>query len=96
VYDNGLDNFVHTGSPTLASNLVGVNPMFVSPGTDDYSLAAGSPAIDAGDRDLPSMSPYDAAHGPRLDGNDTDAGAYERGAIFADGFNVGPGGYCDP
>jgi CSLREA domain-containing protein len=96
LWNNGTD-LAQSGGPTIdPSNLIGVNPMFVAPIADDYSLAAGSPAIDFGDRTLASMSPYDAAHGPRVDGNDTDAGAYERGAIFADGFNAGPGGYCTP
>jgi hypothetical protein len=96
LWNNVLD-LAQSGSPTIdPSNLVGVNPLFVAPIADDYSLSAGSPAIDFGDRTLVSMSRYDAAHAARVDGLDTDAGAYERGGLFADGFNVGPGGYCTP
>lgn len=36
------------GTPQDASNKLGVNPLFVSPGTGDFSLQVGSPAIGYG------------------------------------------------
>jgi hypothetical protein len=83
--------------PTVdPSNLIGTDPLFAAPIADDYSLAPGSPAVDFGDQTLASMSRLDAAHAPRVDGADTDAGAYERGGIFGDGFEGGVVGACQP
>jgi CSLREA domain-containing protein len=98
LWNNGTDLSI-AGFPAPIidpSNLIGVNPLFVAPIADDYSLAAGSPAVDFGDKTLASMSRLDAAHAPRVDGADTDAGAYERGAIFGDGFEAGIVGTCQP
>ncbi len=70
-----------------ASNLGGgTNPEFVNAAAGDYRLAANSPAIDFGDATLDSVGPYDAAHAPRVAGGDTDAGAFEFGSLFGDGF----------
>jgi hypothetical protein len=41
---------------------------------------------------LGSVGPYDLAHAPRVVGVDTDAGAYERGGLFSDGFESEDGG----
>jgi len=47
-------------------SMIGGNPMFVSPGTGNFSLQSGSPAINAGDPSLPNDS----------DGTRTDQGCY--------------------
>jgi CSLREA domain-containing protein len=76
-----------------ASNLDdGTNPQFVNAAAGNYRLAAGSPAIDFGNAALASVGPYDLAHAPRVVGLDTDAGAFEFGALFADGFESGDRG----
>jgi len=98
LWSNGMD-LSQAGFPGPLidpSNLIGVNPLFVAPIVDDYSLSAASPAVDFGDQTLASMSRLDAAHAPRVDGTGTDAGAYERGSIFGDGFEAGAIGSCPP
>jgi CSLREA domain-containing protein len=75
------------------SNLAdGTNPQFVDAAAGDYRLGAGSPAIDFGDAELASVAPFDLAHAPRVAGLETDAGAYEFDALFADGFESGDRG----
>ncbi|MFN7941502.1 MAG: hypothetical protein U0X73_07865 [Thermoanaerobaculia bacterium] len=78
-----------TAPQVALENLVGVDPLFVDPGGGDYRLAAGSPAVDAGEAVFASVGPFDLAHGPRRLGGEIDLGALERGGIFADGFEVG-------
>ena len=82
-----------TGAASIdPSSLIGVDPAFVAPLAGDYAIGASSPAIDYGDATLGSAGPYDLAHAPRVVGPDTDAGAYERGGLFADGFESGDRG----
>lgn len=86
VFGNGT-NVVTSGAPTVdPSSLVGTDPMFENSAGDNYRLAAGSPAIDFGDQTLASVGFFDLDHAPRVAGLDTDAGAYERDALFADDF----------
>jgi len=68
------------------TNLVDVDPLFTDAVGGDYSLAAGSPAIDAGDASVAPAPSFDLAHAPRVAGLDADAGAFERGGLFADDF----------
>lgn len=92
LWGNGAD-LVQSGGPTIdPSCLVGVDPLFVDAGADDYRLSALSPAVDFGDRTLASTGPLDAAHAPRVAGLDTDAGAFERDALFADDFESADAG----
>ena len=81
------------GFPTVdpANNLIGVNPQFEAPALGGFRLTALSPAIDLGD---PAWSGgrYDVAHAPRSAALAPDAGAYERGGLFADGFESGDSG----
>jgi CSLREA domain-containing protein len=89
VYGNGT-NLGTIGLPTIfPSNLIGIDPLFTDAAGGDYTLAAGSPALDAGDTSFSGIGPYDLGHGARLVGLETDLGAYERGALFNDGFESG-------
>ncbi|MFN7941451.1 MAG: hypothetical protein U0X73_07610 [Thermoanaerobaculia bacterium] len=90
-FDNaGGDTSFSGGGLTLQSNLFAVDPVFVDPAAGDYSLAAGSPAHDAGTATPEGgLSPYDFAHAPRVAGPLPDQGALERDAIFGDGFESG-------
>ena len=72
--------------------MTGVDPLFVNAAGGDYTLGPGSPAVDFGNRLLSSVGPYDLAHAARSLGPQTDAGAFERGGLFADGFEVGDAG----
>lgn len=48
-YGNASTNYSNSGSGTTASNnLLGTDPQFVSVGTNNFRLQAGSPAINAG------------------------------------------------
>lgn len=89
VFGNGTD--IQTfGTPAIfPANLVGTDPLFTNAAGGDYTLAAGSPAEDAGDTAFSGLGPYDHGHGARLVGVETDLGAYERGALFDDGFESG-------
>lgn len=83
-------DLAQSGGPTIdPSNLIGVDPLFENAAGDDYRLSALSPAIDAGDQTLSSTGALDLDHAPRVAGLDTDAGGYERGALFGDGFESG-------
>lgn len=78
---------VQSGAVTIdPSNLIGVDPAFLDSVGGDYRLGATSPAIDFGTAALSSVGPYDLAHAPRVAGPETDAGAFEFAALFADGF----------
>jgi hypothetical protein len=92
VWANGTE-IVQEGFPTVdpANNLIGVNPQFEAPALGGFRLTALSPAIDLGD---PAWSGgrYDVAHAPRSAALAPDAGAYERGGLFADGFESGDSG----
>ncbi len=88
-WDNDGDLVDTVPSALDPSTMTGVDPLFVSPGTGDYRLGPGSPAADFGNRLLPSVGPFDLAHAPRVVGPQTDAGAFERGGLFADDFESG-------
>ncbi len=58
VTENVAGNLVGVSSSSVQSSLIGVNAGFVAPDSGDYSLGAGSPAIDAGSNavsDLPFL-----------------------------------------
>lgn len=62
------------------------NPQFVDPDAGDYRLGPNSPAADAGNRSLPSVDRFDVNHAARIIGSQPDFGAFERGGVYADGF----------
>lgn len=88
-WDNDGDVVDTVPSALDPSTMTGVDPLFVSPGTGDYRLGSGSPAAELGNRLLASVGPFDLAHAPRVVGAQTDAGAFERGGLFADDFESG-------
>ncbi len=89
LFGNGLNLVIEEGAPQVAAeNLVGIDPLFSDSQNGDYSLAEGSPAEDAGDTGS-GIGPYDLAHAARVVGPETDLGAFERGALFSDGFEAG-------
>lgn len=90
VFGNGTDIQVIEGTPSVEpENLVGIDPLFVNAAGGDYSLVGGSVAVDSGNTSSTFMGPYDLVHGARIVGPDTDLGAFERGALFNDGFETG-------
>lgn len=92
VWANGSE-VEQEGFPTVdpVNNLIGVDPLFEAPGLGGFRLSALSPAIDQGDP-IWSGGPYDVDHAPRSAAAAPDAGAYERGGLFADGFESGDAG----
>jgi len=93
LYGNGTD--LDTGATPIdvaPENLVGIDPLFVDPVTDNYDLQAASPAVDTGNRTYASVGPFDVFHRQRVIGANTDLGAIERGGVFADGFESGDTG----
>ena len=81
VWSNTPNNYFGISDPTGSAGNISVDPLFTNPGGDDFSLLAGSPAIDAGtslgspNEDLVGqVRPLDgdASGGPQFD-----MGAYE-------------------
>ncbi|HEX5925464.1 MAG TPA: choice-of-anchor Q domain-containing protein [Baekduia sp.] len=66
------------------------DPRFVNPGTGDFHLRAGSPAIDAGTSRGAALA-LDLDGHPRAQGAALDLGAYETPAPAAAGGSGGPG-----
>lgn len=91
VWDNAGGDLSLSGTTmTSANNLVGVDPLFVDAPGGDYRLAALSDAIDAGSATpTGGLGPFDLGHGPRTVGSLPDQGAFERDALWADGFERG-------
>lgn len=87
---SGTDLQIFNGSPEVsAENLIDVDPEFVDAAGGDFTLGPGSVAAESGFASLDSVGPFDAAHGTRVLGAQLDLGAFERGSIFADGFERG-------
>jgi len=59
------------------SNLDAVDPLFVDPDNGDLRLKPGSPMIDAGNPNTPSLPATDLDGNPRVIGGIVDIGAYE-------------------
>ena len=74
--NNGVDNGVQPGTYTGLNTVIKGDPLFNSPGAPnfDYSLKAGSPAVDAA---VGSTTPVDIGNKPRV--GVPDLGAYELG-----------------
>lgn len=76
-WQNGSDLELD-GAVDAAANLVGVDPLFVDAAGENYNLASGSPAIDAGENHPPGgLWGTDFAGATRLQGPRVDRGAYE-------------------
>jgi hypothetical protein len=72
----GNTSFNYQNLPAGATDIA-ASPLFVNPGTDDYRLSTGSPAIDAGDDTFLSVSALDLAGNARKIGAHMDIGALE-------------------
>ena len=59
------------------SNLDNVDPLFVDAASGDYHLQEGSPVINAGNNDAPSLPDEDKDGNPRMVGDVVDMGAFE-------------------
>jgi hypothetical protein len=92
VWQNGVE-LVTAGTPSVDpdTNLIGVDPMFEAPSLGGFRLHPLSPAIGVGDP-ARSGGPYDLGHRPRVVGAAPDAGAFEHGGLFGDGFESGDTG----
>jgi hypothetical protein len=87
---SGSNLSLASGTPAVASeNLIGIDPLFVNAAGGDLRLTSGSPAVNAGDMLAFSVGPFDLGHGDRVIGPEIDLGAFERGALFSDGFEFG-------
>lgn len=76
---------------TTGSNLLGIDPLFVSPAMWDCRLRTGSPALNEGDNSPPGgLGQTDLDGNPRVFDIVVDIGAYEWvAALFEDGFEFG-------
>jgi hypothetical protein len=73
--------FIYPGFVIPPSNLNNVNPLFVSPGTGNYRLQAGSACRNSGNNGAPGLPAYDRDASFRLAEVTVDMGAYEFGAL---------------
>lgn len=84
VYTGAPFPIVGCGSDPGGPGRLSVDPRYADPGSADYRLASGSPAIDAGDGSVPSLPPLDIAGSPRVvDGNADGASVIDIGAYEA-------------
>jgi hypothetical protein len=84
-WNTGEPDFV-AGPVTTGNNLTANDPLFVDTAAGNYELGAGSPAIGFGTNSAPGLGTTDLAGGARVIGGSVDAGAYEYGNVFSDGF----------
>jgi parallel beta-helix repeat protein len=82
LFNNDFDQSVNGAYFALSisidsSNLDNLDPLFVDDWERDYHLQAGSPCIDAGDNDAPSLPTTDSDGNPRIANDIVDMGAYE-------------------
>jgi hypothetical protein len=93
-YGNGTDAYLGASVAT-GNNLIGVDPVWVSPGAPSYNyhLDQGSPALDAGNNDPPPgglLGALDLDGRPRIEYSTVDIGCYEgAGLLFIEGFESG-------
>jgi Right handed beta helix region len=89
-WNNGTDTPSLHATTITSGNLIGVDPLFVSPGEKNYRLQAGSPAIDISTgTPAGGFSAVDLHSLDRMVGSAVDAGGSEWGGIFGDGFEMG-------
>jgi hypothetical protein len=69
-----IDSSSITGTMKVTNNRINTNPLFVSPGSNDYHLQIGSPAINTA---TPAPMAHDFDGNPRPIGTGYDVGAYE-------------------
>jgi parallel beta-helix repeat protein len=83
LFNNDFDQSVNGAYFALSisidsSNLDNIDPLFVDEWERDYHLQAGSPCINAGDNDAPSLPTTDNDGNPRIANGIVDMGAYEK------------------
>jgi len=81
-----------TTNVVIPDNNINDDPAFNDPATDDYSLADGSPAIDTGSNDAPSIPDYDIEGEARIQDDTVDMGAYEHPGTSGGGDSGGDSG----
>ncbi len=74
-YSNGSAQLANTGTSTILKNNLTANPKFVSAGTRNFRLQAGSPGIDKGIKLIEVPIDFNGVARPR--GKTYDIGAYE-------------------
>jgi hypothetical protein len=79
IYSNALGNVSDSGSGTVYSNNLTVDPKFINATGNNFRIQSGSPAIDAGANLYPVVMD-DFGGGSRPFGPAYDIGAYEYGA----------------
>jgi CSLREA domain-containing protein len=82
----GEPDYDRTAQRNWIGELGDPDPLFEAAGAGDFHLQEGSGALDAGDAAFASVGRYDADHAPRVAGEGLDLGAFERDALFGDGF----------
>lgn len=73
--------------PDQGNNLLGIDPLFVDAGADNFRLGANSPVIDEGTATAPGLPAIDFDGNPRVFGAEPDIGGFEAVPVLA----VNPG-----
>jgi len=91
---SGTHSDIGTGEVAGEGN-ISADPMFVDPSAGDYHLQDGSPCIDVGSNDAPSLPQTDKDGNQRIVGSLVDMGAYEwQGpSVIAAAIDIKPGSY---
>jgi Right handed beta helix region len=74
---SGWGTFMKISFVIPASNLNGLDPLFVQPAAGNYRLAAGSPCLNSGSNTAPSLPATDIEGKARIQDQIVDMGAYE-------------------
>ena len=79
------NSLIQGGFDGTGENIIDADPLFTDLNNSDFSLQAGSPAVDAGNNEAIEGFETDLVGNPRINNERVDIGAFESGAILDEG-----------